>query len=284
MNNEILINNQQMIVSQTDIKGKITYVNDIFCSIAGYHREEIIGKNHNIIRNQDMPKAVFKLLWDTLHAGKPIYAFVKNMAKNGDYYWVKAYVKPILNNGFVESYVSYRKPIDDFTKELLNGIYATLVEYEKNHTVEESFSLFLKYLKDRNLSYEQFINRLSTKKNVTNVDTSNIDLDKFHTDHILFKINIIDKVKRGAKVEVVDSCCCAFGKELERLKDKSFTSHPDWAKLVQYHKAVHAHMKDYVFKAQSGARQDELQSLLSTVESDTIEIFKSLNNVVDQSK
>lgn len=284
MEKEILINDKQMIVSQTDAKGKITYVNDVFCEIADYKRDELMGKNHNIIRHPDMPRAVFKLLWDTLHSGNAIYAFVKNRAKNGDFYWVKAYVKPIMKNGILESAVSYRKPIDDFAKEMIAQIYATLVEYEKSHTVEESFNLLLDYLKERNLTYEQFINRISTQKSVLDADAVNIDSDKFHTDHILFKVNIVDKVKRGVKVEVTDACCCAFGKELERLRGKSFTSHPSWEKLLEEHKAVHNHMKDYVYKAEMGASENELQGILNIVESDTIEIFKNLNSVIDQSR
>ncbi|MEA3523511.1 MAG: PAS domain S-box protein [Campylobacterota bacterium] len=284
MEKEILINDKQMIVSQTDAKGKITYVNDVFCEIADYKRDELMGKNHNIIRHPDMPRAVFKLLWDTLHSGNAIYAFVKNRAKNGDFYWVKAYVKPVMKNGILESAVSYRKPIDDFAKEMIAQIYATLVEYEKSHTVEESFNLLLDYLKERNLTYEQFINRISTQKSVLDADAVNIDSDKFHTDHILFKVNIVDKVKRGVKVEVTDACCCAFGKELERLRGKSFTSHPSWEKLLEEHKAVHNHMKDYVYKAEMGASENELQGILNIVESDTIEIFKNLNSVIDQSR
>ena len=284
MEKEILINDKQMIVSQTDAKGKIIYVNDVFCEIAGYNRDELMGKNHNIIRHPDVPKAVFKLLWDNLHSGQAIYAFVKNKAKNGDFYWVKAYVKPVMKNGILDYAVSYRKPIDEFAKEAASQIYASLVEYEKSHTVEESFNLLLEYLRERNLTYEQFINRLSTQKNVSNIDAINIDTDRFHTDHILFKVNILDKVRRGVKVEVTDSCCCAFGKELERLKDKSFASHPSWAKLLQEHKSVHAHMKDYVHKAEAGASENELQNLLHQVESDTVEVFKNLNDVIDQSR
>jgi len=284
MEKEILINNKQMIVSQTDAKGRITYVNDIFCSIAGYTRNELMGKNHNIIRHPDVPRAVFKLLWDTLHSGDSIYAFVKNQAKNGDFYWVKAYIKPIMKNGVLDYAVSYRKPIDKFAKEMVGQIYSTLVEYERTHTLEESFNLFLNYLQERNLTYEQFINRISTQKSVLNVDAVNIDLDKFHTDHILFKTNIIDKVKRGIKVDVIDSCCCAFGKELERLRGKSFTSNPSWEKLLEEHKAIHKHMKNYVYKAETGASDDELQGILNIVDNDTAEIFKNLNNIIDQSR
>jgi len=284
MSKEILINDTQMITSQTDAKGLITYVNDVFCNVAGYKRSELIGKNHNIIRHEDMPKAVFKLLWTNLQQGKSIYAFVKNKAKNEDFYWVKAYVTPIMKNGMIEGAVSYRKPINAFAKEVISELYATLVSYERDHTAQESYNLLLNYLKERNITYDEFINKTSTQQRVSNTDALKIDVERFNTDHILFKFNILDKVQRGIEVEVVDSCCCAFGKELLRLKDQSFTSHPAWNKLIQEHKNVHQHMKSYVQKEKNGASKNELGSILESVNEDTKEIFKNLNIVINQSK
>lgn len=284
MSKEILINDREMITSQTDAKGIITYVNDVFCEVAGYKRKELVGKNHNIIRHEDMPKAVFKLLWNNLREGNAIYAYVKNKAKNEDYYWVKAYVKPIKKDGVFSGAVSYRKPIDTFAKEVITDLYATLIDYEKTHSVDESYNFLLQYLQERDLSYNDFINRTSTQRRVSNPDTTKININQFNSDHILFKFNILDKVARGTKVEVVDSCCCAFGKELTRLSDYSFTSHPSWAKLVQEHKNVHAHMRQYVEKEAAGASKNELASILTIVDDDTKKIFKNLNEVVNQSK
>lgn len=284
MSKEILINDREMITSQTDAKGIITYVNDVFCSVAGYERKELMGKNHNIIRHEDMPKAVFKLLWNSLHAGEAIYAYVVNKAKNGDYYWVKAYVNPLMKDGVLQGAVSYRKPIDSFAKEVISTLYASLIAYEKTHTAEESYNFLLGYLQERNLTYNEFINRTSTQRRVSNPDTVKININQFNSDHILFKFNILDKVARGTKVEVVDSCCCAFGKELTRLSEFSFTSHPAWARLVQEHKNVHTHMREYVEKEAAGASKSELNNILSIVDEDTKKIFKNLNEVVNQSK
>jgi PAS domain S-box-containing protein len=281
MSKEILINQTQMITSATDIKRKIIYVNDVFCKIAGYKRAELIGKPHNIIRHPNMPKVVFKLLWDTILSGKSIYAFVINKANNGDFYWVKAHVKPILKNGEIVKIISYRKPVNDFAKEVVSQIYATLVEYEKTHTLDQSMDFLLGFLKERNISYETFINRLSEDKNVTNVDALNINQDNFFHDHIIFRENIADKVKRGLSVEVVDSCCCAFGKELKRLEGSSFTSHRGWHTLHQAHDSVHLHMKDYVQKSKDGASSLELDRLLETVHSDTKIIFENLRDVIN---
>ena len=77
-----------IVVSKTDIKGRITYANQVFLDIAGYVEKEVIGRPHNIVRHPEMPRAVFKLLWDTISQGNEIFAYVVNRAKNGDHYWV----------------------------------------------------------------------------------------------------------------------------------------------------------------------------------------------------
>ena len=84
----------EIIVSKTDLKGRITYANQVFLRIPGYTEKEVLGQPHNIIRHPDMPRCVFKLLWDTLEARREIFAYVINMACNGDHYWVFAHVTP----------------------------------------------------------------------------------------------------------------------------------------------------------------------------------------------
>ncbi len=96
------------IVSKTDLKGSCTYVNDAFVQMSGFSREELIGKNHNIVRHPDMPPSAFKWLWDTLQVGRPWKGIVKNRCKNGDHYWVRALVIPIKENGKITGYMSVR--------------------------------------------------------------------------------------------------------------------------------------------------------------------------------
>ena len=86
----------EMFFSTTDLKGIILSGNDVFIRVSKFSKEELIGKPHNIIRHPDMPRIVFKLLWDYIQSGKPIVAYVKNIAKDGSYYWVLATVVPIL--------------------------------------------------------------------------------------------------------------------------------------------------------------------------------------------
>jgi aerotaxis receptor len=96
------------IVSRTDLKGAITYVNDTFINVSGFTREELIGKNHNIVRHPDMLEGAFQWLWDTVKAGRPWRGMVKNRCKNGDHYWVDALVVPVFKNAQVIGYMSVR--------------------------------------------------------------------------------------------------------------------------------------------------------------------------------
>jgi PAS domain S-box-containing protein len=98
-----------VLVSKTDTKGITTYANDAFVAISGYSREELIGKNHNIVRHPDMPPSAFKWLWDTLKQERPWRGVVKNRCKSGDHYWVCATVAPIIEDGKTIGYVSVRK-------------------------------------------------------------------------------------------------------------------------------------------------------------------------------
>lgn len=85
---EVGWNKSQVVISETDVYGRITNVNDVFCNVCGYSPDEMIGQPHSIIRHPDMPKLIFKLLWDNLKAGNNFIGVIKNLAKSGEYYWV----------------------------------------------------------------------------------------------------------------------------------------------------------------------------------------------------
>ncbi|MGZ5049574.1 MAG: methyl-accepting chemotaxis protein [Methylobacter sp.] len=105
---EILMDKDEILVTRTDLKGRITYVNDAFVKISGFSRQELIGASHNIVRHPDMPAEAFEDLWNTLKQGKPWTAPVKNRTKSGDYYWVEANVVPVYKNGVIQEYMSAR--------------------------------------------------------------------------------------------------------------------------------------------------------------------------------
>ncbi len=125
---EYPVSDETLIVSRTDLKGKIAYFNEDFVAAAGFTSEELMGQPHNMIRHPDMPPAAFQNLWDTLKAGKPWLGAVKNRRKNGDYYWVLATASPIRENGQVTGYTSIRTRLPADQRKLAEEVYAAIRE------------------------------------------------------------------------------------------------------------------------------------------------------------
>lgn len=107
-NQEKTFSKDEKLITTTDLKGKILHCNDAFVKISGFDKSELIGSPHNIVRHPDMPKEAFKIMWDTLKQGKAWMGLVKNRCKNGDFYWVDAYVTPVTEGGKVIGYESVR--------------------------------------------------------------------------------------------------------------------------------------------------------------------------------
>lgn len=126
-------NDNERIISKTDLKGRISYGNRIFTEISGFTRDELIGKAHNILRHPDMPPAAFEDLWQTLKAGGNWRGMVKNRCKNGDHYWVDANVSPIHEKGVVTGYVSLRTRPTREEAERAENVYRLIREGKAGH-------------------------------------------------------------------------------------------------------------------------------------------------------
>lgn len=126
INEEVVFNANEQLISITDPRGVITYANEGFCRVAGYTADELIGKNHNIVRHPDMPKAAFKDLWDCLKAEKPWRGAVKNRCKDGRYYWVDAFVTPMYENNKLTGFQSVRTVLKPDFKRAATQMYANL--------------------------------------------------------------------------------------------------------------------------------------------------------------
>jgi PAS domain S-box-containing protein len=123
---------EEIIVSKTDLRGHITYANDVFLRVAGYREAEVLGKPHSLIRHPEMPRAVFHLLWKTLEARREIFAYVVNRAKNGDHYWVFAHVTPSYDGaGNVIGYHSNRRTPDRAALATIEPLYAQMLAAER---------------------------------------------------------------------------------------------------------------------------------------------------------
>jgi len=160
---EIKFDQDEIIVSKTDLKGRLLYVNDVFARVAEMTTEEVIGEPHNIIRHPDMPRAVFKLLWDHIQKGQEIFAYVKNMSKTGKYYWVIAHVTPSYGaDGQINGFHSNRRAPTKSGVQQISSIYSKLISEEKKHSnakdgLEASYGMLMGMLEKEGKSYSEFI-------------------------------------------------------------------------------------------------------------------------------
>lgn len=164
---EVFFNRDDLIVSKTDTKGKLTYANHTFLEVAGYEESEVIGQPHNMIRNPNMPRAVFELLWTTVAQGKEVFAYVVNSTKTGDHYWVIAHVTPSRENGVISGYHSTRRvPNPQTIKTVIEPLYDQLNSIEKSNPspkdgLQESVGAMMGILSDKGVSYDEFIASLT---------------------------------------------------------------------------------------------------------------------------
>ena len=154
----------ELIVSKTDVSGKITYANEVFQRLADLGEAELLGAPHSIIRHPDMPRCVFKLLWDTISAGREIFAYVVNLAANGDHYWVFAHVTPSFDEtGRIVGYHSNRRvPNHTIVDNVIAPLYRSLREEEARHAdrkagMEAAGAMLAKILEDKETTYDEFI-------------------------------------------------------------------------------------------------------------------------------
>ena len=129
-NNEEHVFSKGLILSSTDLKGIITYANRKFCEISGYSNEELVGKNHNITRHPDMPKSIFKDIWDSITEKKEWTGVIKNLRKDGKYYWVYSYITPIVLDGELTGFAAARRPASATEIEESIETYSEMLQNE----------------------------------------------------------------------------------------------------------------------------------------------------------
>jgi PAS domain S-box-containing protein len=161
-NEEKVMREGDLIVSKTDIKGRITYGNRTFNEYSGFRESELLGKQHNIIRHPDMPRAVFKLLWDRLEAGQEVFAFVKNISKDGSFYWVLANVTPSYDaQGTLLGYFSVRRKPNPKAIAQIQPLYRQMLQVERNagsrDAIAASTQLMTDTLAANQISYDDFV-------------------------------------------------------------------------------------------------------------------------------
>jgi len=159
---EITMREDDFIVSKTDLKGRLTYANKIFVEFSGFTQTEILNKQHNIVRHPDMPRAIFHLLWSTIQAGKEFNGYVKNMSKDGSFYWVFANVTPSYdNNKNIIGYYSVRRKASQQALSVIEPLYQEMLTAEANagtkNAIEASTSILMAKAEQQGDGYDQFV-------------------------------------------------------------------------------------------------------------------------------
>lgn len=209
---EIILDKKKVIMSKTDPKGIISYANNYFMETAGYTQEEIIKKPHNIIRHPDMPKVVFKLLWEKLHKGENLYAVVKNLTKDGNYYWVVTKFETTFDSqGDILAHYARRKFVPKKVRETAESIYSLILEIEK-HDPKLAEKTFDEVLESQNLTYDDFFLEVAemTKEEIENYFLST-EMNTNTSDTNI--INEIDSQSDEDKLKLLSV-------EIDQLKEK----------------------------------------------------------------
>ena len=152
----------EVIVSKTDLQGRITYVNDVFLRVSGYAEVDVLGRPHNLIRHPDMPRVVFALLWEEIKAGREIFAYVDNLARDGAHYWVLAHVTPTIVDGRTIGYHSNRRSPDRAAVAQAASLYSALAAAERPHVrpsdaIAASRQVLEGVLGERGATYDEWV-------------------------------------------------------------------------------------------------------------------------------
>ncbi|HIP48066.1 MAG TPA: PAS domain S-box protein [Lutibacter sp.] len=164
INEEIKIDDEAVLISVTDPKGIIREVNDVFIEIAGYNEEELIGAPHNIIRHPDMPQVMFKIVWEHIKDRENVMALVKNLAKDGRYYWILTdFVTKVDASREVVNYTAYRRPICKDVQNAITPLYKALCAIEDIAGMEASEKFLGEYLENKGMTYDEMIEDIIVK-------------------------------------------------------------------------------------------------------------------------
>lgn len=155
---ELTFNDNEFIVSKTDLAGRITYGNQLFISMSGYSETELLKTPHNILRHEQMPASVFKLLWARIKEKKEIFAYVLNKTKENDFYWVFAHVTPSLDaQGNIIGYHSVRRKPARKALDVIEPLYRSMLSAERSGGIAAGEKKLFETLEQLKVSYDEFI-------------------------------------------------------------------------------------------------------------------------------
>ncbi|SEB43494.1 PAS domain S-box-containing protein [Tenacibaculum sp. MAR_2009_124] len=168
---EIILDKDDVLISITDKRGVIEYCNEAFVESSGYEEFELVGAGHNIVRHPDMPRVIFKMMWDRIQSKKNIIAVVKNLAKTGRYYWVITdFVVKEDSKGNITGYKGIRKPASRKAIDEMIPFYKKLVEIEKETGLEASEKFFKGFFDSKDTDYNSYIEDLVLDSDMVGAD------------------------------------------------------------------------------------------------------------------
>ena len=167
LDEEIIFSKKKFIVSKTDLEGNILFVNQNFCDVTGYKYDELRGQPHSVVRHPDMPKAIFYMIWKSLLAGMEVSAIIKNVAKNGKYYWVIADFSMQRDKyGQLETFTSFKRAAPEYVSEAIQEVYDGMCCSERKSGMEGSLRYLENFLEEKQLSYNEYLEVLLKPKGV----------------------------------------------------------------------------------------------------------------------
>ena len=173
VNTEVHWDKSLELVSKTDKVGTIKYANEAFVNVSGYEEYELVGQAHNIIRHPEMPKVIFKLLWKNLLNGKDFHAIVKNMAKNGRYYWVITRFEIFKDDkGEMTGFMGRRKSVPTEVSDKIEELYKKLKQIEDSSGIDSAEDYLTGYLEDQKKTYEEYISEILNSAEKDSKDTT----------------------------------------------------------------------------------------------------------------
>lgn len=165
MNKEIKLHPRKKIVTKTNFKGNIVYANDEFSNMSGYTKKEFIFKSHNIIRHQDMPKTIFKLMWKSLRAKSNFLAIIKNKTKCGNFYWVTTdFDIELDHSNLPDYYTATRRAVPKYAKKEIEKLYSNILNIEETQSLEDASIYLNSFLEDKGYSFCEYIDSILKKK------------------------------------------------------------------------------------------------------------------------
>ena len=160
---ERVLGDNDLIVSKTDLRGYITYANDVFLDVAEYSLAELLNKPHSMVRSKGMPRAAFKLMWDRLAEGREFFAYVVNRTRNNNHYWVFAHITPSFDaEGKITSYHSNRRKPDARAVAEISKVYDAVLAEESRHkngkqSLAAGYALLTKLIDNTGMDYDEFV-------------------------------------------------------------------------------------------------------------------------------